>query len=90
MSSQDTELIEILEKHYKLGLGSYFIHQKTTQAILNHFKDVVKNGRPEKIKLDKAVYQNEGDGNANERIGYKHGYNDACQDYYDNLLGLLK
>jgi len=35
---------------------------------------------PKKIKLSTATYQNLGDGNTEERIGYKHGYNDCLAD----------
>lgn len=35
---------------------------------------------PEKVKLSTSVYQNYGDGNVSERIGYKHGYNDCLDD----------
>lgn len=41
---------------------------------------------PNKIKLDTAVYENYGDGNTEERIGYKHGFNDCL----DELRQIIK
>jgi len=58
--------------------------------IIALFQQEVMAALPEKVKLDTSVYQNEGDGYASERIGYKHGYNDALKDMESRLKERLE
>ena len=64
--------------------------EEAATELLSLFQQEVMAALPEKIKLDTSVYQNEGDGYASERIGYKHGYNDALKDMESRLKERLK
>lgn len=56
-------------------LKYYHFHPKgAEQAILNYFKEIVENGRPKDRPYDVSI----------------NGYNQATQDYYDNLIQLIE
>lgn len=46
----------------------------------NKLLDRIEESQPSKVKLSTSAYQNEGDGYASERIGYKHGFNDCLEE----------
>jgi len=73
------KLLEITRYNLKTSPDEIFDKGVIANAKLQ-FHSLLISKLPEKVKLATSVYQNEGDGNASERIGYKHGFNDSIDD----------